>query len=141
LNLKKNKHLITFFKLDRADPVCGVLWLAFILSWFETCRLLSSCLLLIKRKKNKTIDRFVSRRGLYREIYSDNAKTFIKASKELRSTFVNLRGHPDVEGYLGKKGMTWKFIPERAPCWGGFWERVVQTVKRLLRKTLAYALY
>ena len=82
------------------------------------------------------LDRFVSRRGLCREIYSDNAKTFIKASKELRSAFVNLRGHPDIQGYLGKKGIMWKFIPERAPWWGGFWERAVQTVKRLLRKTL-----
>ena len=82
------------------------------------------------------LDRFVSRRGLCREICSDNAKTFIKSSKELRAAFVKLKSHPEIQGYLGKKGIMWKFIPERAPWWGGFWERAVQTVKRLLRKTL-----
>ena len=82
------------------------------------------------------LDRFVSRRGLCREICSDNAKTFIKSSKELRVAFVKLKSHPEIQSYLGKRGITWKFIPERAPWWGGFWERAVQTVKRLLRKTL-----
>ena len=30
----------------------------------------------------------------------------------------------------------WKFIVEGSPWWGGFWERLVQTVKRSLRKIL-----
>ena len=32
--------------------------------------------------------------------------------------------------------MTWYFIVERAPWWGGFWEWMVQTVKKCLRKAI-----
>ena len=35
-----------------------------------------------------------------------------------------------------RKQITWKFIVERAPWWGGFWERPIQTVKKCLRKTI-----
>ncbi|GFX60673.1 uncharacterized protein TNCV_4917231 [Trichonephila clavipes] len=38
------------------------------------------------------------------------------------------------------KVFTWKFIVERAPWWGGFYERLVKTVKDPLRKILGRAL-
>ena len=37
---------------------------------------------------------------------------------------------------LLKMRVKWKFIVEASPWWGGFWERLVQTVKRSLRKVL-----
>ncbi|GBM72540.1 hypothetical protein AVEN_78430-1, partial [Araneus ventricosus] len=37
-------------------------------------------------------------------------------------------------------GIHWKFIVERAPWWGGFYERLVKTVKEPLRKILGKAL-
>ena len=38
--------------------------------------------------------------------------------------------------YLSNNRITWSFIVERAPWWGGFWERMVQSVKRSLRKSV-----
>lgn len=38
--------------------------------------------------------------------------------------------------YFTNHQISWKFIMERAPWWGGFWERMVKTVKMTLRKTM-----
>ena len=74
--------------------------------------------------------RFTSRRGLPATLLSDNAKTFKSASKEV----VKITRAQEVLHYLANNSVTWKFIVEKAPWWGGFWEHLVQTVKRQLRK-------
>jgi len=38
--------------------------------------------------------------------------------------------------FLAQNNITWKFIAPRAAWWGGWWERVVGTIKRCLRKVL-----
>ena len=76
--------------------------------------------------------RFVSRRGLPTTLLSDNAKTFKSASKEIR----NIVGSREISSHLTRHRVTWHFIVERAPWWGGFWERMVQLVKRCLRKAV-----
>jgi len=68
--------------------------------------------------------RFVSRRGYPKFMISDNAKCFIG---------------PELKSYLKKHNITWEFIPEKTPWWGGFWERLVQMVKKPLRKILGKA--
>ena len=67
----------------------------------------------------KAYRRFSSRRGSLSSITSDNAMTFKAAASMLAS-----------------EGVTWQFIVERAPWWGGFWERVVGLTKAALRRTL-----
>ena len=60
--------------------------------------------------------RFQARRGTPVKFYSDNASTFLKL-----------------------KDMTtceWCMIPPYAPWWGGFYERMVKTVKQSLRSSL-----
>ena len=60
--------------------------------------------------------RFQARRGTPTKFYSDNASNFIKL-----------------------KDMTtceWSMIPPYAPWWGGFYERMVKTVKQSLRSSL-----
>ena len=42
----------------------------------------------------------------------------------------------EVLRYMANNGVTWKFIVDKAPWWGGFWERLVQTVKRPLKKVI-----
>ena len=76
--------------------------------------------------------RFTSRRGLPATVVSDNAKTFIAAAKDI----VKIVRAKEVIQYMSNNGVTWKFIVERATWWGGFWERLVQTVKRALKKLI-----
>ncbi len=59
--------------------------------------------------------RFASRRGLPSLLMSDNAKTFKAACKEIR----RLTRVEEVRRYLTNNRITWQFIVERAPWWGG----------------------
>ena len=59
--------------------------------------------------------RFAGRRGLPSTLLSDNAKTFKAGCKEVKTI---VRSH-EVQRYLSSNRVTWKFIVERAPWWGG----------------------
>ncbi len=68
-------------------------------------------------------------------INSDNAKTFKFANKFLDS----LARDRSVLSFLQARRINWKFNLERSPWWGGYFERMVGTVKRCLKKTLGNA--
>ena len=68
-------------------------------------------------------------------IVSDNAKTFQATEKALN----NLFKHPEVASELDSKRIEWRYNLERAPWWGGFFERMVGSVKACLRKVLGNA--
>ena len=68
---------------------------------------------------------FAARRSLPTIVVSDNASTYLSAADELRT----LMQSPEVNRELGKRGVTWKCIPKRAPWWDGFWERMVGLTK------------
>ena len=76
--------------------------------------------------------RFTSRRGLPSMLISDNAKTFKSASKEVE----RICRAKEVQDFLSGQGVTWQFIVEKAPWWGGFWERLVRSVKIVLKKII-----
>ena len=76
--------------------------------------------------------RFTSRRGLPSTILSDNAKMFKSASAEIKR-IVRCK---EVQTYMVNNQIQWKFIVEKAPWWGGFWERMVGITKRCLKKTI-----
>ena len=76
--------------------------------------------------------RFCGRCGLPATLLSDNAKTFKSAAKEVCSILQSR----EVLVYLSNNRITWTFIVERAPWWGGFWERLIQSVKKCLRKSV-----
>ena len=67
--------------------------------------------------------RFVGRRGLPKLMHSDNAKTFKGAQVPLRKLY-------------GEQTPNWKYITPKSPWHGGFWERLVRTVKSALKKTI-----
>ncbi|XP_057366181.1 uncharacterized protein LOC130687038 [Daphnia carinata] len=71
----------------------------------------------------------MSRREDCKIIYSDNASTFTCAAKLISED-------PTLANWLSSKGIKWKFSPSLAPWWGGFWERMVRSVKEPLRKVL-----
>ena len=47
-----------------------------------------------------------------------------------------LQSHLEIMNQLDKLHIEWKFNLERAPWWGGFFEIMVGSVKRCLRKAL-----
>lgn len=83
----------------------------------------------------RCLRRMIARRGIPSTITSDNSKTFKSAKKELS----NLYKHQEVCDFVANRGIKWDFILEKAPWWGGFYERMVQLVKRTLRKILGNA--
>ena len=83
----------------------------------------------------RCLRRFSARRGTPALIVSDNAKTFKATARALKKLF----NCETLQGYLGENRIEWKFNLERAPWWGGFFERMVQSVKRCLRKVLGNA--
>ena len=84
----------------------------------------------------RSFRRFTARRGLPKLLISDNAKTFKSACKDIRRiTRSNV-----TRDLLTKKGVVWRFIPERSPWFGAFYERMIGTVKSCLRKTIGRAM-
>ena len=75
---------------------------------------------------------FVTRRGVPKTIVSDNAKTFISTSEWLKL----LQTDKDLNNYVIREGIKWKFNLSRAPWWGGFFERLIGITKRALSKTI-----
>ena len=67
------------------------------------------------------IKRFISRRGKPYFFISDNFKTFI--SKGLKR-------------FLLKVDISWKYILEKSPWWGGFYERIIGIIKNCLKKVI-----
>ena len=66
--------------------------------------------------------RFISVNGVPDLYISDNAKCL--TGRELKD-------------YLSKLSTSWHYVLEVSPWWGGFWERMVQVVKRRIRKILS----
>ena len=79
--------------------------------------------------------RFAARRGTPSLIVSDNAKTFKSAA-----TFMEkLSKDETFLSVLSGERVEWRFNLEHTPWWGGFFERMVGTVKRCLRKLIGNA--
>lgn len=77
--------------------------------------------------------RFIARRGQCSFLYSDNATNFVGAQRELREVYEFIRNNdPEIKERLTSKNIEWKFIPPRAPHFGGLWEAAVKAMKRHL---------
>ena len=75
--------------------------------------------------------RFTSRRCQPELLYSDNGKTFIGASEELKKSVKSL-DNDKIYKALAATNTTWKFNPPYGPDFGGVWERLIQTAKKTL---------
>ena len=76
--------------------------------------------------------RFASRKSLPSIMISDNASTYLSAAKEIEELMNSVKIHDT----LKVQGTSWKFIPKRAPWYGGFWERLIGLTKSTLKKVL-----
>jgi len=83
------------------------------------------------------LSRFISRRGHCTNLYSDNATNFVGARNEMDAVkkLLTSREHQDgVARFCASKHITFKFIPPRAPHFGGLWEAAIKSAKyHLLR--------
>ncbi|GFV31641.1 integrase catalytic domain-containing protein [Trichonephila clavipes] len=81
-----------------------------------------------------TLKRFFSRRGKCAKLYSDNGKTFVGANKVLK---LIEDSDDNLAGFLSAEGIEWKFIPPRAPSFGGLWEASVKSIKYHLKRVVS----
>lgn len=79
----------------------------------------------------EALRRFIARRGRPLVIYSDNGKNFVGASNLLRA--VNWK---KISQYCTTNEIEWHFNPPSAAWWRGWWERLIRTLKDLLKRTL-----
>ncbi|XP_058448819.1 uncharacterized protein LOC131428793 [Malaya genurostris] len=73
----------------------------------------------------------ISRRGTPVQIVSDRGTNFIKADKELKKGLAGLDQERMI-AELTTPETSWTFNPPASPHMGGCWERLIQSVKRVL---------
>ncbi|XP_052751531.1 uncharacterized protein LOC128200852 [Galleria mellonella] len=78
-----------------------------------------------------SLRRFIGRRGVPTEIWSDNGTAFVGANHLLKSLY-----GAEMELFAANECISWKFIPPSAPFMGGSWERLVRSVKNAMQVTL-----
>ena len=83
----------------------------------------------------RSFKRFTARRGLPLKIISDNGKTFKAAAKTIDAVI----RHEDVQRHFAGIGVDWLFNIEKAPWWGGMFERMIRSTKRCLKKVIGRA--
>lgn len=83
--------------------------------------------------------RFIARRGVVRNLYSDNGTNFVGANKILTENLQNIDESYDTAicEELTKAGTNWHFSPPGAPHFNGSAEAAVKSVKLHIKKTIA----
>ena len=79
--------------------------------------------------------RFVSRRGAPTEVYSDNGTNFKGAECELKKA-LKMWNQSRITESLRKRSIQWYFNPPQASHQGGVWERMIRSVRKILRALL-----
>ncbi|KAL6480219.1 hypothetical protein MHYP_G00112520 [Metynnis hypsauchen] len=78
--------------------------------------------------------RFIARRGIPKELWSDQGTNFKGGEKEIEVAFKAMS--PDLQCLLAKQQIAFNFSPPAAPHFGGVWEREVRSIKEALYKTV-----
>lgn len=79
--------------------------------------------------------RFICRRGEVTHIQSDNGTNFRGAERELGEALSSLP-QTSLNLCLIQRGVKWNFNPPAGSHFGGFWERVIRMVRRILSAVL-----
>lgn len=79
--------------------------------------------------------RFVSRRGVPSDMYSDNGTNFLGAANDLGRQFSEMsrQNEKSIANKLTEEHIDWHFIPPGSPHFVGIWEAGVKSVKYHLR--------
>ena len=82
--------------------------------------------------------RMVNRRGLPREMLSDNGGNFVRANKELRE-LIEVLDQDRMSVSTANQGVIWHFNPPLAPHFGGVHETMIKAAKRAVYAILSNA--
>ncbi|XP_011313614.1 uncharacterized protein [Fopius arisanus] len=81
--------------------------------------------------------RFVARRGLCRNLFSDCGTNFLGANKEIKKLFsMASKESGQLAHLLLNDGTRWSFNPPGAPHFGGKWVAAVKSIKFHLKRTI-----
>ena len=84
----------------------------------------------------RALQEFIVRRDRPNYILSDNGGNFVNTANWIKT----LKTDDDLQNYLAKKEIVWKFNLAKAPWWGGIWERLIGITKKALFKATGRAL-
>ena len=80
---------------------------------------------------------FIAIRGKPSICYSDNQSSIVLGESVINEVWnSNVLDDPSVHSYLATNGIQWKYIPQHAAWQGSFYERLVGSMKRCLRRTI-----
>ena len=79
------------------------------------------------------LSRFIARRGMPLKLHSDNATNLKAGDKELKEGCASLAADNKVYSALLEKRIEWVFNPPHASHMGGLWERLIRSVRSILR--------
>lgn len=89
------------------------------------------------------LTRLISRRGIIKEIHSDNAKNFLGTKNEIEEFKKFIRSssfEDDIKLFCLENQVEWRFISPYSPAQGGIWESAVKSVKHHLKRTVTSTL-
>ena len=81
------------------------------------------------------LSRFISRRGRPRVLHSDNGTNFRGGEKELREMLQGWNQH-HISSHLMQEEIQWEFNPPAASHMGGAWERLIRSIKKILKAVI-----
>ena len=112
--------------IDVKMPHITKIYIAIFVCFTTKARHLETVFSLTKEACVNAIKRFIARRGMPAQLYSDNATTFVAARKDI----LELRNE------VSQLGTDWFMIPARALYFGGLWEAGIKSVKHHLHMTM-----
>ena len=80
----------------------------------------------------RKLNAFITRRTRPWMIISDNAQTFKVTAEWVKI----IRKSKRMQNFLANEDIRWMFNLAKSPWWGGFYERLIKEVKKILYKTL-----
>ncbi|XP_053691523.1 uncharacterized protein LOC128740039 [Sabethes cyaneus] len=78
----------------------------------------------------QALRRFVSRRGLCADLYSDNGRNFVGAANELRQLVHTAECQQTIAHECASNGIRWHFNPPKASHFGGLWEASIYSAQK-----------
>ncbi|XP_055714267.1 uncharacterized protein LOC129808515 [Phlebotomus papatasi] len=84
--------------------------------------------------------RFVARRGIPNQMFSDNGTNFVGSDKELKTLLRHHASQERITNFASSLSIQWHFNAPAAPSHGGLWESAVRSFKHHFRRTVGQAL-